>query len=162
MTSLRSPLDRWTTAPEPSVELKFEIQEEMLRRGSDLLRTRHSVILGDSRGVLDRIEPGSIHLVVTSPPYWNLKEYEGEVADAQLGHIDDRREFLDNLNQIWSRCYTALAPGGRLCIVVGDVCRSSASTVGMSSSRCTRTSRSNAKGSVSTRSPRSSGTRSRT
>lgn len=124
MTSLRSPLDRWTTAPEPSVELKFEIQEEMLRRGSDLLRTRHSVILGDSRGVLDRIEPGSIHLVVTSPPYWNLKEYEGEVADAQLGHIDDRREFLENLNQIWSRCYTALAPGGRLCIVVGDVCRS--------------------------------------
>lgn len=124
MTSLKNPLDRWTTSTEPSVDLKFSIQQQMLSRGSPLLNTTHQVMLGDSRSAMDQMEDQSVHLVVTSPPYWNLKEYQAESADSQLGHIDDRREFLDSLNEVWKRCYDLLLPGGRLCIVVGDVCRS--------------------------------------
>lgn len=124
MAQIPNPLDRWTKSPEPSVELKFDIQQKMLAQGSPLQSTTHRVVLGDSRSAMDGLPKGSVHLVVTSPPYWNLKEYESESAEAQLGHIDDRREFLDSMNEIWRRCYDLLAPGGRLCIVVGDVCRS--------------------------------------
>ena len=65
-----------------------------------------------------------VHLVVTSPPYWNLKRYDGTSGDAQLGHLDDRRQFLAELAKVWRRCLDLLTPGGRMCVVVGDVCRS--------------------------------------
>lgn len=62
-----------------------------------------------------------VHLVVTSPPYWNLKEYPA-LPGGQLGNLPDYREFLAELRRAWARCYQLLVPGGRLCIVVGDVC----------------------------------------
>lgn len=71
------------------------------------------------------LEPGGrIHLVVTSPPYWDLKQYARDGDGLQLGHVSDREEFLDELDRVWKNCYDRLVPGGRLCIVVGDVCRS--------------------------------------
>lgn len=60
--------------------------------------------------------------MVTSPPYWTLKEYRD--SDGQMGHIDDYEEFLDELDKVWSHCFRALAPGGRVICVVGDVCLS--------------------------------------
>lgn len=83
--------------------------------------TRHELHLGDGR-MCEGIRPGSVHLVVTSPPYWTLKEYRD--ADGQLGHIDDYEVFLTELDRVWQRCYDALVPGGRLVCVVGDVCLS--------------------------------------
>ena len=71
---------------------------------------------------MDFLKPQSVHLVVTSPPYWTLKEYRP--AEAQLGHIAGYEEFLDSLDQVWRRCFDALVPGGRLVCVVGDVCLS--------------------------------------
>lgn len=62
----------------------------------------------------------SIHLAVTSPPYWNLKRYNEH--DDQLGHIDDYEEFLDELEKVWRHVFRVLVPGGRLVCVVGDVC----------------------------------------
>ena len=82
--------------------------------------TSHELRLGDARD-LSKIEDGSVHLVVTSPPYWTLKEYAGE-SNAQLGAIDDYEAFLDELDKVWRECERVLAPGGRICIVVGDVC----------------------------------------
>ena len=64
-----------------------------------------------------------MHLVVTSPPYWDLKQY-GADRDGQLGHIANREEFLEATAAVWRECYGLLVPGGRLCIVVGDVLRS--------------------------------------
>jgi site-specific DNA-methyltransferase (adenine-specific) len=65
-----------------------------------------------------------VHLVVTSPPYWDLKDYRHDFGGAQLGHIADRDAFLAELGKVWRKCYEALVPGGRMCVVVGDVCRS--------------------------------------
>lgn len=64
----------------------------------------------------------SVHLVVTSPPYWTLKRYAD--VEGQLGHHEDYESFLEQLDLIWRQCYDALVPGGRLVCVVGDVCLS--------------------------------------
>jgi site-specific DNA-methyltransferase (adenine-specific) len=64
-----------------------------------------------------------VHLVVTSPPYWDLKEYANDRNGAQLGHLADRQTFLRELDRVWKRCFEVLVPGGRMCVVVGDVCR---------------------------------------
>ena len=83
--------------------------------------TRHDLHLGDARH-LDFLPPESVHLVVTSPPYWTLKEYRKTAG--QLGWIADYAEFLGQLDKVWQGCYDSLVPGGRLICVVGDVCLS--------------------------------------
>lgn len=81
----------------------------------------HELYNRDARD-LSFLNDGSVQLVVTSPPYWTLKEYrEGE---GQLGHVDNYGEFLDELKKVWSECYRVLVPGGRLICVVGDICLS--------------------------------------
>ncbi|HEX6045391.1 MAG TPA: site-specific DNA-methyltransferase [Pyrinomonadaceae bacterium] len=85
------------------------------------LPTRHNLHLADSRNVAF-LAPGTVHLVLTSPPYWTLKDYN--LGEAQLGHIDDYDQFLGELDKVWKTCYDALVPGGRLICVVGDVCLS--------------------------------------
>jgi DNA modification methylase len=81
------------------------------------LPTGHELYNLDSR--LMDLEPASVDLIVTSPPYWTLKKYNDN--NKQLGEVEDYDEFLDELDQVWRRCYEALVPGGRMVIVVGDV-----------------------------------------
>jgi DNA modification methylase len=76
---------------------------------------------GDSRE-LDWIPDESVHLVLTSPPYWTLKRYPEN--DLQLGHIAEYEQFHDELDKVWTHCFRALVPGGRIVCVVGDVCLS--------------------------------------
>ena len=83
--------------------------------------TRHDLYLADARKATF-LRPNSLHLVVTSPPYWTLKDYR-EHPD-QMGYIADYEKFLRELDRVWKRCYDALVPGGRLVCVVGDVCLS--------------------------------------
>ncbi|MCY4082492.1 MAG: site-specific DNA-methyltransferase [Caldilineaceae bacterium] len=82
--------------------------------------TDHQVILGDAREV--QLPPSSVHLIVTSPPYWTLKEYPE--CEGQMGQIGEYSAFLASLNGVWESCYEALVPGGRMVCVVGDVCLS--------------------------------------
>lgn len=86
---------------------------------STVTRTEHHLYVADARQA-GWIPDESIHLVLTSPPYWTLKEYEPHPD--QLGHVKEYETFLDQLDQVWEHCYRALVPGGRLVCVVGDVC----------------------------------------
>lgn len=83
--------------------------------------TFHNILLGDARR-MEVLKPESVHLVLTSPPYWTLKDYRE--SEGQMGHIEDYEEFLRELDKVWSHCFRALVPGGRLVCVVGDVCLS--------------------------------------
>ena len=82
-------------------------------------KTSHSLFLRDARD-LSAIKDRSVHLVVTSPPYWTLKDYPD--AAGQLGAIEDYTRFLVELDKVWRECLRVLVPGGRICCVVGDVC----------------------------------------
>lgn len=83
--------------------------------------TNHTLYHGDARN-LHYIKDKSTHLVLTSPPYFNLKEYRR--GERQLGIIDDYQQFVDELEKVWKECYRILVPGGRVVCVVGDVCLS--------------------------------------
>ena len=88
-----------------------------------LCETMSSTVLrlinGDARD-LSVLDDESVHLVLTSPPYWNLKRYN-ETPD-QMGHIQDYETFLRELEKVWRHVFRVLVPGGRLVCVVGDVC----------------------------------------
>lgn len=88
---------------------------EAIRAGE----TSQTVRRGDARQ-LGFLADQSVHLALTSPPYWNLKKYP--TSDAQLGGLVDYQNFQDELDKVWAHCYRALVPGGRLVCVVGDVC----------------------------------------
>lgn len=81
--------------------------------------TVHTLNLGDARE-LGWIEDASVHLVITSPPYFNLKKYNDHPG--QLGDLDDYEQFHDQLDRVWRHCFRVLVPGGRLVVNVGDVC----------------------------------------
>ncbi len=85
------------------------------------LPTTHRLFQGDCRD-LQAIPDESVHLVVTSPPYWTLKKYPG--SHGQLGDIVAYDQFLTELDKVWNHILRILVPGGRLVIVVGDVCLS--------------------------------------
>lgn len=82
-------------------------------------KTTHILYKGDARK-LSAVPDKSVHLIVTSPPYWTLKKYTG--SKGQLGDVEDYEAFLNELDEVWSECQRVLAPGGRICCVVGDVC----------------------------------------
>ncbi|MEJ2726362.1 MAG: site-specific DNA-methyltransferase [Deltaproteobacteria bacterium] len=86
---------------------------------SKINKTFQRLINGDARD-LSYLDDESVQLVVTSPPYWNLKRYN-ENPD-QLGHINDYESFLGELEKVWQEVFRVLVPGGRLVCVVGDVC----------------------------------------
>ena len=77
---------------------------------------RSRVIFGDARS-MDHVADASAHLVVTSPTYWQLKDYG---SDVQLGFADSYEDYINQLNLVWSECHRALAPGCRLCVNIGD------------------------------------------
>jgi len=59
----------------------------------------------------------SVHLIITSPPYWQLKDYE---AVNQIGFDNNYEDYINNLNLVWKECYRVLHNGCRLCVNIGD------------------------------------------
>jgi modification methylase len=100
---------------------KDPVLSSQIERILPLIPTRHDLYKGDARK-LGFIKPNSVHLVVTSPPYWTLKEYRKHPS--QLGYVTNYAKFLSELDKVWEGCYRALVSGGRLVCVVGDVCLS--------------------------------------
>jgi DNA modification methylase len=94
---------------------------KLIKQAVSRIPTRHLLVREDARRLNAR-HIGQAHLVLTSPPYWTLKEYRD--APGQMGHIASYDEFLDELDKVWKACFELLIPGGRLICVVGDVCLS--------------------------------------
>jgi site-specific DNA-methyltransferase (adenine-specific) len=80
------------------------------------MKTTHSIINGDSRNMRE-LKDESIQLIITSPPYWQLKDYG---SDNQIGYNDSYEDYINNLNLVWNECYRVLENGCRLCINIGD------------------------------------------
>lgn len=78
--------------------------------------TEHKIVFGDSRS-LNQIKDKSVQLIITSPPYWQLKDYGTE---DQIGFNDSYEEYINNLNLVWKECHRVLSDGCRLCINIGD------------------------------------------
>lgn len=76
----------------------------------------HKIITGDSRHMAE-VKDKSVHLVITSPPYWQLKDYG---TDQQIGFHDDYETYINHLNLVWQECHRVLHEGCRLCINIGD------------------------------------------
>jgi len=80
------------------------------------MKTNHKIIIGDSRYMTEMADK-SVHLVITSPPYWQLKDYGN---GQQIGFDDTYEDYINNLNVVWRQCYRVLHKGCRLCINIGD------------------------------------------
>lgn len=104
----------------PDLLLKINAAMRRLPWPAPYDATTHVLHLGDARN-LSRVANNSVHLVVTSPPYFNLKPYASEAGGRQLGRVNDYEKFLDLLDEVWAECHRVLVPGGRVCCVVGDV-----------------------------------------
>jgi len=76
----------------------------------------HKVVIGDSRRMAE-LNDESVHLIVTSPPYWQLKDYGPK---QQIGYNDSYQDYINNLNLVWKECHRVLHKGCRLCINIGD------------------------------------------
>ncbi|MGA8140552.1 MAG: site-specific DNA-methyltransferase, partial [Desulfobaccales bacterium] len=74
------------------------------------------IIIGDSRA-MPEIETATIDLVVTSPPYWHIKDYG---VSGQIGYGQTLHQYLTDLFYTWGECFRVLRPGSRLCINIGD------------------------------------------
>lgn len=80
------------------------------------IKTNHKIIRGDSRRMKE-LANNSVNLVITSPPYWQLKDYG---SDDQIGYNDSYENYINNLNLVWQECFRILENGCRLCINIGD------------------------------------------
>lgn len=80
------------------------------------MKTDHKIIIGDSRQMTD-VPDESAHLIITSPPYWQLKDYGN---GNQIGFNDSYEDYINNLNLVWNECQRVMHNGCRLCINIGD------------------------------------------
>ncbi|MBR6026376.1 MAG: site-specific DNA-methyltransferase [Neisseriaceae bacterium] len=78
--------------------------------------TQHTIIHGDSRN-MQELPNESVHLIVTSPPYWQLKDYG---VNNQIGFDDSYEQYINHLNLVWQECFRVLHNGCRLCVNIGD------------------------------------------
>ena len=77
---------------------------------------RHK-IYGSTAESMSELDDESVHLIVTSPPYWNIKDYG---SDEQIGFHDSLADYLERLKSVWQECYRVLKPGCRMVINIGD------------------------------------------
>lgn len=79
-------------------------------------QTLHRIIIGDARD-MSEIPDDSLQLIITSPPYWHIKDYG---FPGQIGHGQSYEDYINDLNLVWSECARVLRPGCRVCINIGD------------------------------------------
>ncbi len=80
------------------------------------MTTQHKIIIGDSRRMTE-VGGQSVQLVVTSPPYWQIKDYGDK---KQIGFNDTYEVYINKLNEVWAESYRVLENGCRLVVNIGD------------------------------------------
>ena len=80
------------------------------------IKTTHKIYFHDAINI-KKLADNTVHLVITSPPYWRIKDYGNE---DQIGFYDTLEKYLNRLNRIWKECIRVLNPGCKLCINIGD------------------------------------------
>lgn len=80
------------------------------------MKTNHRIIIGDSREMKE-LQNNSVDLIITSPPYWQLKDYG---SSNQIGFDDTYENYINNLNLVWNDSFRVLHPGCKMCINIGD------------------------------------------
>ncbi|MBU1887339.1 site-specific DNA-methyltransferase [Candidatus Micrarchaeota archaeon] len=78
--------------------------------------TKHMIVIGDSF-CMSELKDNSVQLIVTSPPYFNVKDYETE----NIGSIDTYADYLKSLRQVFQECYRVLVSGRYICINISDI-----------------------------------------
>jgi len=82
------------------------------------------VYFKDARN-MEEVDDNSVRLIITSPPYWNVKDYSlngtqdlkhTEKIDGQIGDVDDFEKYIDEMVPVWKECERVLKPNGRLCV----------------------------------------------
>lgn len=79
-------------------------------------KTSHRVYFADARSMLE-LHDEEVQLVVTSPPYWQLKDYG---VSQQIGYEHSYVEYLKHLESVWRECHRVLSPGCKMCVNIGD------------------------------------------
>lgn len=80
------------------------------------MSTKHRIVIGDAQHMAE-VDDKSVHLVVTSPPYWCIKDY-GHVG--QIGFDQSYEQYLASLRTVLCECHRVLCPGCRMAINIGD------------------------------------------
>ena len=80
------------------------------------METKAKIIIGDSRQMKE-VKNEEIDLIITSPPYWHIKDYG---IPGQIGYGQTLHEYLKDLYYVWRECYRVLREGGRFCLNIGD------------------------------------------
>lgn len=80
------------------------------------MKTSHRIFIGDARD-MKFLQDESVHLCITSPPYWQIKDYG---TSGQIGFRDSYEDYINNLNLVWQETYRVLKPGCRFCVNIGD------------------------------------------
>ena len=80
-------------------------------------QTKHKIYIGyDSRDIA-KVVKEKVQLIVTSPPYWNIKDYGHK---DQIGYHESYKQYIKSLDRVWKGCYEILDDGCRLCVNIGD------------------------------------------
>ena len=87
-------------------------------------RYSNKVFFKDSRKMTE-LPDNSVHLIVTSPPYFNIKDYsldghqqnkKSDKIKGQIGDIGDYKKYIKEMLSVWKECERVLKPNGKLCI----------------------------------------------
>ena len=78
---------------------------------------KNKIYIGDSYEILKKLPDNFFQLMVTSPPYWNVRDYG---HDKQIGYYDSLDEYLEKLKNIWREVTRALLPDGKIAINIAN------------------------------------------
>jgi len=80
--------------------------------------TIHKIYIGDAETVLKKLPDNFFQLMVTSPPYWNVRDYDHK---NQIGLNDTLEQYLDRLNRVWNEVVRTVLPDGKIALNIGNI-----------------------------------------